>query len=173
MTPVTLAFIEFTARCTLSVMFRFPRPPRSLAGQLFAMQVLLVAVVVAGCAVFAYATARGQAEEAARRQAGAVARAVADSPSVREAVRGAAAGGDPSAALQPYAERVRVDSGVDFVTIMASDGRRWTHPDPHRIGEPFMGNTALRCAARPSARPTPAPSVPPSAWSPRSWTTAG
>lgn len=142
MTPVTLAFIEFTAGCTLNAMFRFPRPPRSLAGQLFAMQVLLVAVVVAGCAVFAYATARGQAEESARRQAGAVARAVADSPSVREAVRGAARGADPSAALQPYAERVRVDSGVDFVTIMAPDGRRWTHPDPRRIGEPFMGNTA-------------------------------
>ncbi|MET9319181.1 sensor histidine kinase [Streptomyces sp. NPDC003038] len=123
-------------------MFRFPRPPRSLAGQLFAMQVLLVAVVVAGCAVFAYATARGQAEEAARRQAAAVAHAVADSPSVREAVRQAGRGSDPSAALQPYAERVRTDSGVDFVTIMAPDGRRWTHPDPRRIGEPFLGNTA-------------------------------
>ncbi len=142
MTPVTLAFIEFTTRCTLSAMFRFPRPPRSLAGQLFAMQVLVVAVVVAGCAVFAYATARGQAEEAAMRQAGAVARAVADSPSVREAVRGAARGTDPSVELQPYAQKVRVDSGVDFVTIMAPDGRRWTHPDPRRIGEPFLGNTA-------------------------------
>ncbi|MGW6707592.1 PAS domain-containing protein, partial [Streptomyces sp. NPDC054956] len=127
-------------------MFRFLRPPRSLAGQLFAMQVVLVAVVVAGCAVFAYATARGQAQEAARRQAGAVARAVADSPSVREAVREAVRGsggpGGPSEALQPYAERVRVDAGVDFVTIMAPDGRRWTHPDPRRIGEHFMGNTA-------------------------------
>ncbi len=142
MTPVTLAFIEFTTRCTLSAMFRFPRPPRSLAGQLFAMQVLLVALVVAGCAVYAYATARGQAEEAARRQAGAVAHAVADSPSVREAVRGAARGSDPSVELQPYAQKVRADSGVDFVTIMAPDGRRWTHPDPRRIGEPFMGNTA-------------------------------
>lgn len=142
MTPVTLAFIEFTSRCTLSAMFRLPRPPRSLAGQLFAMQVLLVAVVVAGCAVFAYATARGQAEDAARRQAGAVARAVADSPSVLEAVREAVRGGDTAARLQPYAERVRVDSGVDFVTIMDPAGRRWTHPDPRRIGEPFMGNTA-------------------------------
>ncbi|MDX2388755.1 MULTISPECIES: ATP-binding protein [unclassified Streptomyces] len=123
-------------------MFRFPRPPRSLAGQLFAMQVLLVAVVVAGCAVFAYAAARGQAEDAARRQAGAVARAVADSPSVQEAVGAAAPGADPSAALQPYAERVRTDSGVDFVTIMTPDGRRWTHPDPRRIGERFLGNTA-------------------------------
>ncbi|MET9699379.1 sensor histidine kinase [Streptomyces sp. NPDC006529] len=118
-------------------MFRFPRP-RSLAGQLFAMQVVLVALVVAGCAVFAYATARRQAEEAAGRQAGAAARAVADSPSVREAVSGA----DPSAALQPYAERVRADTGVDFVTIMSPDGRRWTHPDPRRIGERFLGNTA-------------------------------
>lgn len=142
MTPVTLAFIEFTSRCTLSAMFRLPRPPRSLAGQLFAMQVLLVAVVVAGCAVFAYATARGQAEEAARRQAGAVARAVADSPSVQEAVREAVRGTDPTSRLQPYAERVRVDSGVDFVTIMDPAGRRWTHPDPRRIGERFMGNTA-------------------------------
>ncbi|MFD9568571.1 ATP-binding protein [Streptomyces sp. NPDC059982] len=123
-------------------MFRFPRPPRSLAGQLFAMQVLLVTVVVAGCAVFAYATARDQAEDAARRQAGAVARAVADSPSVREAVRAGAGGSGPSAALQPYAERVRADAGVDFVTIMAPDGRRWTHPDPRRIGERFLGNTA-------------------------------
>ncbi|MFD0265204.1 ATP-binding protein [Streptomyces sp. NPDC127106] len=123
-------------------MLRFPRPPRSLAGQLFAMQVLLVAVVVAGCAVFAYATAHGQAEDAARRQAGAVARAVADSPAVLEAVRGAARGTDPTTELQPYAERVRVDSEVDFVTIMAPDGRRWTHPDPRRIGEPFLGNTA-------------------------------
>lgn len=146
MTPVTLAFIEFTTRCTLSDMFRLPRPPRSLAGQLFAMQVLLVAVVVAGCAVFAYATAHGQAEDAARRQAGAVARAVADSPSVLDAVREAARGSDPTVRLQPYAERVRADSGVDFVTIMDPAGRRWTHPDPRRIGEPFMGNTgpALR-----------------------------
>lgn len=148
MTPVTLAFIEFTARCTLNAMFRLlrPRGPRSLAGQLFAMQVLLVAVVVAGCAVFAHATARGQAEDAARRQAGAVARAVADSPSVREAVREAAGGSDPSLRLQPYAEQVRIDSGVDFVTIMDPAGRRWTHPDPGRIGERFLGTTrpALR-----------------------------
>ncbi|MDX3537814.1 sensor histidine kinase [Streptomyces sp. MB09-01] len=106
------------------------------------MQVLLVALVVAGCAVYAYVTARGQAEDAARRQAGAVAHAVADSPSVREAVRGAARGSDPSVELQPYAQKVRADSGVDFVTIMDLDGRRWTHPDPRRIGEPFMGNTA-------------------------------
>lgn len=115
---------------------QLPRP-RSLAGQLFAMQVVLVAAVVAGCALFAYFTDRAQAEETAKRQVTATARAMADSPSVREAIRS----DDPSASLQPYAEHVRVDTGVDFVTIMKPDGTRWTHPDPQLIGLPFIGTT--------------------------------
>lgn len=120
---------------------QLPRP-RSLAGQLFAMQVVLVAAVVAGCALFAYFTDRAQAEETAERQVTATARAMADSPSVREAIRS----DDPSARLQPYAQRVQVDTGVDFVTIMKPDGTRWTHPDPQLIGLPFIGTTgpALR-----------------------------
>ncbi|MEU5732569.1 histidine kinase, partial [Streptomyces antimycoticus] len=47
---------------------RIPHP-RSLAGQLFAMQVVLVAALVAGCAVFAYVTDREQAVAAARQRA--------------------------------------------------------------------------------------------------------
>ncbi|MEU1127363.1 sensor histidine kinase, partial [Streptomyces sp. NPDC005899] len=122
---------------------RLPRTrPRSLAGQLFAMQALLVALVVAGCACFAYASGREQAEETAERQVRGVALAMAGSPSVREAVRTP----DPSTALQPYAERVRSDTGIAFVTIMDPDGMRWTHPDPSQIGRPFIGHTeqALR-----------------------------
>ncbi|MCA6094449.1 sensor histidine kinase [Streptomyces sp. SCA3-4] len=114
------------------------RRPRSLAGQLFAMQIVLVALVVAGCAVFTYLTDRRQAEEAARRQVTTATTAVAASPAVRAAVRSA----DPAAALQPYAEQVRRDTGVDFVTIMSPGGIRWTHPDPARIGERFIGHTA-------------------------------
>ncbi|MFG2192760.1 ATP-binding protein [Streptomyces sp. NPDC048639] len=116
---------------------RSPRP-RSLAGQLFAMQVVLVAAVVAGCAVFAYLTARQQAEDAAERQTTAAARAIADSPSVRTAIHGDA----PSAVLQPYAEKVRKEAGVAFVTMMDPQGTRWTHPDPERIGETFLGHRA-------------------------------
>jgi sensor histidine kinase regulating citrate/malate metabolism len=47
---------------------------------------------------------------------------------------------DPSARLQPYAERVRRDTGVTFVTIMDPRGIRWTHPEPDRIGLPFVGH---------------------------------
>ncbi|MFE9458130.1 ATP-binding protein [Streptomyces californicus] len=118
---------------------RLPRTrPRSLAGQLFAMQVVLIAAVVAGCAVFAYVSGSAQAEETAERQVRVAALAVADSPSVREAIRTP----DPSAVLQPYAERVREDTGIAFVTIMDPRRVRWTHPDTSQIGDTFLGNTA-------------------------------
>ncbi|MEU2434429.1 ATP-binding protein [Streptomyces sp. NPDC007861] len=112
-----------------------PRP-RSLAGQLFAMQVVLVAAIVAGFALFSYVTDRSQAEETARRQTVAAATAVADSPSVVVAAGSAS----PPAELQPYAERVRKDADVDFVVIMAPDGTRWTHPEPGEIGHTYLGH---------------------------------
>ncbi|GGW47454.1 MULTISPECIES: ATP-binding protein [Streptomyces] len=118
---------------------RFPIPrPRSLAGQLFAMQAVLIAVLVAGYALFTYVSDRSQAEEAASRQASAVARSVADSPSVREAIGTP----DPTAELQPYALRIMRDTEVDFVTIMNPAGIRWTHPDEKQIGRHFIGNIA-------------------------------
>ncbi|MFI0214691.1 sensor histidine kinase [Streptomyces lydicus] len=112
------------------------RGPRSLAGQLFAMQVVLVAVIVVGCAVFAYLSAGRQAAETATRQATAVATAVADSPAVVAAVRGK----DPTAVLQPYTERLRRDAHVDFVVVMTPGGIRWTHPEPSAIGRKYLGH---------------------------------
>lgn len=101
------------------------------------MQVVLVAVVVAGCALFTYISDGSQAEQAATRQATAAARAVADAPSVRGAITG---DGDPTRTLQPYASDVQRHTGVDFVTIMDPHGIRWTHPDERRIGERFLGH---------------------------------
>jgi sensor histidine kinase regulating citrate/malate metabolism len=117
-----------------------PRPPRprSLAGQLFAMQAVLVTVLVVGYALFTYVSDHDQAKEAATRQALAVTRSVADSPSVREAIGTP----DPSRTLQPYAMRIQRDTDVDFVTIMDPHAIRWTHPKPDLIGRKFVGNTA-------------------------------
>ncbi|MET7638533.1 ATP-binding protein [Streptomyces sp. NPDC005438] len=114
---------------------RVPRP-RSLAGQLFAAQVVLVTLAVGACAVYAYLTHRSRAEDAARSQVTATAMAIAHAPSVREAIGSP----DPSAMLQPYAERVRKDSGATFITVMDPNGRRWTHPEPDRIGSTFVGH---------------------------------
>ncbi|GAA2247159.1 MULTISPECIES: sensor histidine kinase [Kitasatospora] len=112
------------------------RRRRSLAARLFAVQIVIVAGVVAGGAVLAYLSTAGRAEDSARRQVTATAWAVADSPTVREAT----AGPDPSRLLQPYAEQVRRDTGVDFVTVMDTHGIRWTHRDPAQIGKPFLGH---------------------------------
>jgi two-component system, CitB family, sensor kinase len=120
------------------------RRHRSLAGQLFVMQAIVVAVVVAGGVVLAYLNAeRGTADEA-RRQVAAVAMTIADAPVTATAV----AGPDPSATLQPYAERVRRDTGVEFVTIMSPAGIRYTHPNPDMIGKPFLGHTDEALAGR-------------------------
>ena len=116
---------------------RIPVPrPRSLAGQLFAMQAVLIAVVVAGYALFTYVSDERQAERAAGRQAMAVARSIADAPSVHAAIGTP----NPSARLQPYALKVMRDADVDFVTIMDPQGIRWTHPTPQLIGKHFVGN---------------------------------
>jgi len=112
-----------------------PRP-RSLAGQLFAMQAVLIAVVVAGYALFTYVSDQAQAEDAAARQARAVARSVADAPSVREAIGSA----DPTARLESYTLQVQRDTEVDFITIMNPDGIRWTHPVRTQIGKRFLGH---------------------------------
>lgn len=114
---------------------RLPRP-RSLAGQLFAMQAVLIAVLVAGYALFTYVSDRSEAQDAAGRQAIAVARSVADAPSVRDAIHGP----DPTALLEPYSLRVQHHTGVDFVTIMDPGGIRWTHPDEKQIGKRFLGH---------------------------------
>lgn len=125
-----------------------PRPrvrwPRSLAGQLFAVQAVLVGVVVAGCLVFAYAGAGRQAQEMARRQTTAVATAVADAPAVARAVRSA----DPTAQLQPYTERLRRDAGVDFIVVMDTAGKRWTHPEPSAIGRTYLGRRTQALAGQ-------------------------
>jgi two-component system CitB family sensor kinase len=117
---------------------------RSLAGQLFAMQIVIVAAVVAGGAVLAYLNAARGTEESARRQVTAVAAGIADAPVVAAAIAAA----HPSAVLQPYAERVRQDAGVTFVTIMSPAGIRYTHRNPDLIGKRFLGHIRQARAGR-------------------------
>jgi sensor histidine kinase regulating citrate/malate metabolism len=100
------------------------------------MQVLVVVVLVVVATVLAVYDARHDARAAATARAVAVAAAMADSPTVHAALDDP----DPSRVLQPLAERVRRDAHVDFVVVMKPDRTRYTHPDPARIGEPFVGD---------------------------------
>lgn len=108
----------------------------SVARQILVLQALTVVVVVVGALAFSYLEARRAQLESARDRSVAVAQAVADSPDIVDAL----AADDPSALIQPYAERVRRDTGTDFVVVMRLDRTRYSHPDPARIGERFIGD---------------------------------
>lgn len=108
----------------------------SLARQLLVLQVIIVGVLVGAGTVLVYLDVADRAEDSTREEVVSVALTIANSPAVVDAVEAT----EPSAILQPFAERVRRDTGVDFITIMDTGGRRFTHPDPARIGERFLGH---------------------------------
>jgi len=107
-----------------------------VARQILMLQVLVVLMLVVAALGLAAYDARRDTREYARDKAVAVALAVADSPTVRDAM----AGSDPCATLQPYAEDVRGDTDVDFVVVMELDRTRCTHPNPDLIGQSFIGD---------------------------------
>ncbi len=109
----------------------------SVATQTFVLQVGIAVVVVAAGLAGTFVQAQHAGEEEAIARATAVAETGAATPAVVTAVEGSS----PSATLQPYAERVRLESGTDFVVIMDRDGKRFTHTDPAQIGRTFIGHT--------------------------------
>ncbi|RFS81859.1 sensor histidine kinase [Actinomadura spongiicola] len=144
-----LVYISFTAWSRRwGARVRLPawlRPGRwSLAGQLLVLQAAIVGLLVAAGVTVAYLDAERAANDAAAQTVTAVAATIANSQNVRAAL----ATPDPSRLLQPYAERVRREAGVDFITIMDPAGVRYTHPNPSRIGGNFVGNTGPAVAGR-------------------------
>jgi sensor histidine kinase regulating citrate/malate metabolism len=114
----------------------------SIARRLFVAHLLFMLALTAVVGTATFVDARDHAyEEAGRRMAG-IATAVADNPLVLQA----ASAPNPSARLQPYALEVMRDARADFITIMAPDRTRWTHPRNEELGKPYIGSidAALR-----------------------------
>ena len=129
----------------------------SIARRLFVANLLFMLALTAIVGTATFVDARDHAyEEAGRRMAG-VAAAVADNPLVLQA----AGTPDPSALLQPYALEVMADAGADFITIMAPDRTRWTHPGTRNWAGPTSVRSMPPCRARSSPR------SPPGRWGPR------
>ncbi|TFD67090.1 sensor histidine kinase [Cryobacterium sp. Hb1] len=107
----------------------------SIARRLFFAHALFIVVltVFVGTAFFVDTRDRGYIETGNRMLA--VATAIADSPLVLAASESA----DPSASLQPYALELSADAGLDFITIMAPNRTRWTHPTDTEIGRDYIG----------------------------------
>ncbi|WP_295013932.1 ATP-binding protein [uncultured Microbacterium sp.] len=111
---------------------------RSAASGVFALLLgaaLALALAVAGYLVWdAQAGARGDAE----RLTATVARSLAATTEIRDAVvspdRTSA-----DAAIRDEVDTVRHGAGLDFITVMDADGIRLTHPDPAQIGGHYVG----------------------------------
>ncbi|GAA2290835.1 SpoIIE family protein phosphatase/ATP-binding protein [Streptomyces violaceusniger] len=112
------------------------RGVRTVAGQVFVLQVGVVLLLVVAAVVALVLQSRYDSEREARNRSMAVAESFANAPGMVSTLRGP----DPSAVLQPLAERARKGSGVDFVVAMTPQGVRYTHPNPARIGKHFMGS---------------------------------
>lgn len=117
----------------------------SIAAKLFALQLVMIVALAAIAVVWIWADARADVERDAAAKSMAVAETLAADPFVHTAL----GTGDPSARLQPYAEDVMDEVGVDFVTIMATDRTRYTHRDPEQIGRRFIGNIDQALAGEP------------------------
>ncbi|WP_445529179.1 SpoIIE family protein phosphatase [Streptomyces cyslabdanicus] len=109
---------------------------RSVAGQVFLLQVAIVVLLVAAAVVALVLQVRHDGDQEARNRSLAVAETFANAPGVREAL----AAPDPTAVLQPRAEAARKESHVDFLVVMNTEGIRYTHPEPDRIGKRFVGS---------------------------------
>jgi two-component system, CitB family, sensor kinase len=106
-----------------------------LARQVLTLQVLLVVLTVGAAIVAAALVADRLVTDAARTQVRSVAAAVGEMPQVADAL----AEPDPSATLQPFAERIRERADVSFVVVMTLEGTRLSHPNPAEVGGTYIG----------------------------------
>ncbi|KAI3473394.1 hypothetical protein Pfo_031638 [Paulownia fortunei] len=67
---------------------------------------------------------------------------------------------DPSERLEPYALDLMRRTHTDFITIMAPDRTRWTHPDRSELAGRSAVRSSRRSTAGPSPRPPPGRSAP-------------
>ena len=111
---------------------------------MFVLQVVIVLLLVVAAVVALYLQVRHDSTQEARNRSVAVAEAFANAPGTREALSSP----DPTAVLQPRAEAARKATGVDFIVVMNTDGIRYTHPKPDRIGKKFVGTIAPALAGK-------------------------
>ncbi|MET7684819.1 SpoIIE family protein phosphatase [Streptomyces sp. NPDC005423] len=117
---------------------------RSVAGQVFVLQVVIVLLLVVAAVVAQFIQVRHDSNQEARNRSVAVAQTFANAPGTAAALRTA----HPTAILQPRAEAARKASEVDFIVVMNTQGIRYTHPKPDRIGKKFIGTIAPALAGQ-------------------------
>ncbi|MFC7486976.1 ATP-binding protein [Knoellia sp. CPCC 206453] len=112
-----------------------------MATQTFVLQVGVALLVVAVGLVAAYVQARRAQTQEATSRAMSVARTVASTPEVVDALTVTApVAPAPTSPVQEFAEEVRRATQTDFVVVMTTSAVRLSHPDPRQVGQRFLGH---------------------------------
>ncbi|GHE10307.1 histidine kinase [Streptomyces alanosinicus] len=118
---------------------------RSLAGQVFLLQLAVVMLLVATALVALVVQAGRDVMADARHRTLAVAQAFANSPGIVAAVNSA----NPTAVLQPHVEAAGKAAGVDAVVVYGLNGITLAHSDPHQIGRRVIGPYSAAANGKP------------------------
>ncbi|MET9883057.1 SpoIIE family protein phosphatase [Streptomyces sp. NPDC006430] len=117
----------------------------SVAGQVFALEAVIVALLITAAALALVLQERYDTQRDARHRTLAAAEAFAHAPGLPEALKSP----DPTAALQTRADAARRAAGVDFIAVMTKDGIRYTDSQPELIGKPATGDFSRAAAGQP------------------------
>ncbi|WP_133896283.1 SpoIIE family protein phosphatase [Streptomyces sp. KS 21] len=119
---------------------------RSVAGEVFLLQLAVVVLLVAAAVAALVVQARSAAMLDARHRTLAAAGTFAESPGIVAALRSP----HPSAVLQPSAEAARKIAEVDGINVYTLDGVTVAHSDPKQIGKRVVGPFAGAAAGKSS-----------------------
>jgi CitB family two-component system sensor histidine kinase MalK len=111
------------------------RPLLHLRARITLLVATVLALVLVVTGVMVNWRVERQTREALTEKLVLLSRAVAESDAAIRGLRGQAA----ASAVQAYAERLRLDTRVDYITVMDMDGIRLSHPTPAQIGARFAG----------------------------------
>ncbi|WP_327701100.1 SpoIIE family protein phosphatase [Streptomyces decoyicus] len=123
-------------------------PTRSVAREVFLLQLVLVVLLVAAAVVAIVVQAQRDTMTDARHRTLAAAESFAHSWGLQEALNS----DNPTAKLQPLAEAARKASGVDALIVYKLDGITLTHSDPRQIGKHVIGPYAEAARGKPFTR---------------------
>ncbi|MFI8423860.1 SpoIIE family protein phosphatase [Streptomyces sp. NPDC085479] len=121
---------------------------RSVARQVFLLQLALVVLLVAAAVVALVVQARRDTMADARHRTIAAAQSFAHAPGLVRALQN----DFPTVELQPLAEGARKAAGIDALIVYELDGITLTHSDPTQLGKHVIGPYAEAAAGRPFTR---------------------
>ncbi|PSL36223.1 two-component system CitB family sensor kinase [Planomicrobium soli] len=111
-----------------------------LQRRIFLYGALFISAIMVLAGLSFYMTISGAIE----KQVGTRALDIAETTAARQDIRKAFELPNPSAALQPLAEKIRIQTGAEYVVIGNKDGIRYAHPREEQIGKKMVGDDNQR-----------------------------